>query len=106
MVKAREPLPPLDQAARQQAATDWAALVCGDCGTIHAQVVCPRVKSIEVEFRHPNGAVEVRRVTYHDNDEWDLPPDARTARDVFGEAGLHPARKAPEPPPQAPAKKG
>lgn len=95
----KEERAPLGQEDRQRAQADWASLVCPHCGTIHPGE-CPRVKSMVVEIHYPGNVWERREIHYHDNDEWEVPPGARTAFDVFGPAGLHPTPPAPPPPPE------
>jgi hypothetical protein len=95
----RDPAPDLEQDAKNTAQVEWHLLMCQHCGTIHPGM-CPRVRHFRTEVKLPGGVTEIREFDYHDNDEWEPPPGARTMQDVFGPTKIAPA--PPQPPPPEP----
>jgi hypothetical protein len=70
----------LSQQERQELQATWPVVMCRDCGLAHPGA-CPRVRRIVVETS-PN--TTKTDTWYWANDEWEPPPGAMTAEEVWG----------------------
>lgn len=87
-----EVLPPLEGLPRQELQVTWGQVACRFCGHVHLGAICPRIRSMSVEYDaryvSPEGVPLASKEVFEfwPNDQWEQPEMIKAVQ-VFGEVG-------------------